>query len=131
VRRVIDLRMEGFLRWCQRLSTSSSSSSSSAVVDAIDYNSHHEHSPNDAVQPSSSSSIADHCKQEKEDQKELAIIVDLDISGLKRIKVPERTNHRLAPTDPHKVTLAHNLSLSLSLSLSLCLSLCFCTIAIN
>ncbi|XP_059445784.1 mitogen-activated protein kinase 9 isoform X1 [Corylus avellana] len=88
--------MEGFLRWCQRLSTSascSSASSSAAVVDAIDYNSHHEHSTNDAVQPSSSSS---------EDQKELTIIVDLDISGLKRIKVPERTNPRVAPTDPHK-----------------------------
>ncbi|GLT71560.1 hypothetical protein SLA2020_435700 [Shorea laevis] len=92
--------MEGLVRWFQRLSTSSSSSS--AVVDAIDYNSHHEHSPNDAVQPSSSSSVADHFKQEKEDQKELTIIVDLDISGLKRIKVPERTNHRLAPMDPHK-----------------------------
>ncbi|GMY18553.1 mitogen-activated protein kinase 9 isoform X1 [Fagus crenata] len=82
--------MDGFVRWFQRLSstsTSSSSSSSAIPVDAVDYHSHHEQSPSDAVSAN---------------QQELNITVDFDISGLKPIKVPDRTTHRLAPTDPHK-----------------------------
>ncbi|KAB1205715.1 Mitogen-activated protein kinase 12 [Morella rubra] len=96
--------MEGFIRWFQRVSAISSCSSS-AAVEAIDHDSHHGHSPNDAVQPPllalSSSSTTDPCDEERESEKELTITVDYDISGLKPIKVPERTNRRLAPTDTH------------------------------
>ncbi|XP_075635095.1 mitogen-activated protein kinase 9 [Castanea sativa] len=78
--------MSGLVRWFQRLSSfSSSSTSSDHDHDHDDY-----HSQNDAVQT------------QNESQEELKITVDLDISGLKRIKVPDRTAHKLAPTDPHK-----------------------------
>jgi hypothetical protein len=90
--------MDGFVRWFQRLSSTSSSSSSAIPVDAVDYHSHHEHSSYDAVSAN---------------QQELNITVDFDISGLKPIKVPDRTTHRLAPTDPHKVSRTHNFSLFL------------------
>ncbi|XP_018835882.1 mitogen-activated protein kinase 9-like isoform X1 [Juglans regia] len=99
--------MEGFVRWFQSLSTSSSCSSS-AVVDAIDCNSRHERSPNDAVQPSPSqspSSTTEQHREEKQIQKELTITVDINISGLKPIKVPQRKNQRLAPTEPRKTML--------------------------
>nr|XP_023913897.1 mitogen-activated protein kinase 8-like [Quercus suber] len=80
--------MSGLVRWFQRLSSFSSSSTSSSAVDDHDHDDYH--SQNDAVQTQS------------ESQKELTITVDLDISGLKPIKVPDRTAHKLAPTDPHK-----------------------------
>lgn len=80
--------MSGLVRWFQRLSSFSSSSTSSSAVDDHDHDD--DHSQNDAVQT------------QNESQKELTITVDLDISGLKPIKVPDRTAHKLAPTDPHK-----------------------------
>ena len=102
--------MSGLVRWFQRLSSVASSSTSSSAVDDHDHDHDHDHdyhdSQNDAVQTQTPS--------ESESQKELTITVDLDISGLKPIKVPDRTAHKFAPTDPHKVSHAHNpLSLSL------------------
>ena len=90
--------MSGLVRWFQRLSSVSSSSTSSSAVDDHDHDDYH--SQNDAVQTQISS--------ENESQKELTITVDLDISGLKPIKVPDRTAHKLAPTDPNKVSHTHN-----------------------
>ncbi|XP_061990192.1 mitogen-activated protein kinase 9 isoform X1 [Rosa rugosa] len=69
--------MDGLIRWFQRIATSSSSSSSPD---------HHVH---DDQSPSA-------------EEQELTITVDLDMSGLKPIKVPIRTNHRLASMDHHK-----------------------------
>ena len=98
--------MSGLVRWFQRLSSVSSSSTSSSAVDDHDHDHDYHDSQNDAVQTQTPS--------ESESQKELTITVDLDISGLKPIKVPDRTAHKLTPTDPHKVSHAHNpLSLSL------------------
>lgn len=80
------LDMEGIRRWFQGLSSSSS-------VD------HGDVSSNDAVErPPPSSASTD------EEQRELVITVDLDMSGLKPIKVPMRTNHRVATMDYHKVS---------------------------
>uniref|UniRef100_A0A7N2KKA7 mitogen-activated protein kinase n=1 Tax=Quercus lobata TaxID=97700 RepID=A0A7N2KKA7_QUELO len=86
--------MSGLVRWFQRLSSVSSSSTSSSAVDDHDHDHDEYHSQNDAVQTQISS--------ENESQKELTITVDLDISGLKPIKVPDRTAHKLALTDPNK-----------------------------
>ncbi|KAL6186924.1 hypothetical protein ACLB2K_043042 [Fragaria x ananassa] len=74
--------MDGLIRWFQRISTSTSSSSTSSPD--------HHHNATDANVQSS------------EEDEELTITVDLDMSGLKPIKVPIRTNHKLVSTDHHK-----------------------------
>lgn len=78
--------MEGIRRWFQGLSSSYSAD-------------HGDVSSNDAVErpPPSSASTG-------EEQRELVITVDLDMSGLKPIKVPMRTNQRVATMDHHKVS---------------------------
>ncbi|PRQ40922.1 putative mitogen-activated protein kinase CMGC-MAPK family [Rosa chinensis] len=68
--------MDGLIRWFQRIATSTSSSSPDPHV-------------HDYQSPSA-------------EEQELTITVDLDMSGLKPIKVPIRTNHRLASMDHHK-----------------------------
>lgn len=68
--------MDGLIRWFHRLSPSSSSP---------------DHHVNDGVDPAQA-------------EEELTITVDLDMSGLKPIKVPIRTNHKLASMDHHKVS---------------------------
>ncbi|ONI31701.1 hypothetical protein PRUPE_1G325700 [Prunus persica] len=79
--------MEAILRWFEGLSSSSSSSSAD----------HRAISQSDVVQQPPSSASTDEQQEE-----ELIITVELDMSGLKPIKVPERTNHRLASMGHHK-----------------------------
>lgn len=81
--------MEAILRWFEGLSSSSSSSSAD----------HRAISQSDVVQQPPSSASTDEQQEE-----ELIITVELDMSGLKPIKVPERTNHRLASMGHHKVS---------------------------
>lgn len=71
--------MDGLIRWFHRLSPSSSSPPD-----------HHVNDDGDQAQ--------------EEEEEELTITVDLDMSGLKPIKVPIRTNHKLASMDHHKVS---------------------------
>ncbi|KAL5577078.1 hypothetical protein UlMin_018777, partial [Ulmus minor] len=79
--------MEGFRRWFQRLSTSSS-------------NKHQSTSQNDVGLPPSPEA------SRFEDQNELEISsVEFDSSFLKRIKVPLRTNQKVAFVGPEKIML--------------------------
>lgn len=79
--------MDGLIRWFHRLSPSSSSPD--------------HHVNDDGYQ----------AQAEQEVEEELTITVDLDLSGLKPIKVPIRTNHKLASMDHHKVS--HRLKLEI------------------
>ncbi|OVA05826.1 Protein kinase domain [Macleaya cordata] len=96
--------VDGVRRWFQRRSSSSSSSSSHHKLNTANENKKHVFVNEESGQLITTTiAEEEHQHQEEEyEEEELTIIEDLDLSGLKSIKVPKRQNRILTSLDSHK-----------------------------